>query len=674
MPASLTASANPVGVWGEGAAGSATITWSTGNNARGRVYLTVADGTTITPSEVLFDGDPATGARNGGKVLSVKLGTVYFLVLRQAGNNAPLATLTVTVEDLQERLIEQAAAWAALEHRLNPPQSIYDLRVHAGIDTCRVRFRTVQPTIPTVEATDMDGNVVATSFPLFGGMQTSHDVLLGDVTALPQATEIALKITATGHNILGQTREVVARSAFKTGTRHATIDFTEINVRKDGDPGIKGAGEFTFTFGAGDADDGAAMGEPWPYFRQDISDDDPPVPIRKQINISFAPRSLWVDVAGTDDDSSLFVPGVGLGERPTFTGAGSGWTSVPSADQAWVTGIFGIADLGDGTVIPLELATGNFGVAFTVKGRITVNTTAGRSPLHLTFSDIVAAGRALHVLAEAGAMTGMSGGMPGSLLGGADRAAGRIAQVLGRGPDGAVYRQLVNAERPARRDGDWSRVTQPVEGPVTAIPTGPGQAALFALDAEGVALRADIGGGRRGGEWHALGGRFTGTVVALARAHDIELLAQDAGGAVYHRSMPQDGPRPGEWQRIGERVQSEPILCAIGTEEFVVFALGLRGEVLMRQNRGGVWQGAGWQTLEGAAGARLGAATVEGQGLALALIDKEQRLHILATRDPRDLNPKAWVVKGDLQAWLVQGIEARPDAKLAPSRRETIAA
>jgi hypothetical protein len=645
MPASLTANANPVGVWGETASGTTTITWNTGSAARGQVFLTVTNGTTVTVNDAIFDGNPTTGDRNGSKALTVQFGSTYLLTLRNVANNATLASLIVTVEDLQAQLIAQAVAAMELLNKLNPPQAIYDLKVRAGIDTCHVKFKTVQPTIPMVTLTDPDGIQVAASFPLFGGLRTDHEMLLGEVTALPQATELTLKIVAAGHNFLNKPREAVVTKSLKTGSRHATIDFTEINVRTDGDTWPSGAGDFIFNFGAGDADNGARMGEPWPDFAQDISDDDPPVPIRKQINISLAPRNLWVEVVGTDDDSNIiWAPGIGLGRYPTFTGAGTGGTSVPEDDQAWVTGVFDIAGATNGTVIPMELSTGDFAVAFSVKGRITVNTTAGRSPLILNFSDWLKAGSISHVLGAAGMFAGTMSG-----------------QFLGRGADGAVYRR----PRAAERDR-WDHAAPMVAGAVTVVETGADRLALFALDADGAVRRADLVGDHPAREWRPLGGdRFTDSVVALPGARGIELLARDAEGAVFHRAvgLESESERGGDWQRIGDGVQGEIFALPLDAEAFAVFALGKRGEVLMKRHRDGRWQSKDWQVLEGATGVLLGAAARDGQGLALAVLDKTMKLTTLAARDERGLSPKAWTEHGDMQAWLVRPIEPRPAAR-----------
>ena len=133
MPASLTSTANPVGVFGTDAGGVTTIIWNTGGAQRGRVYLTVTKGGAVSVSDLLFSGNASIGDTAGSKTLSVAFGSTYSLSLRDVANNAVLASLTVTVEDIQPALLGEALRWAALDKKFNPPQAIYNLKVTADI-------------------------------------------------------------------------------------------------------------------------------------------------------------------------------------------------------------------------------------------------------------------------------------------------------------------------------------------------------------------------------------------------------------------------------------------------------------------------------------------------------------------------------------------------------------
>src|ERR1041384_6142053 len=113
MPASLTATRNPVRVWGETGTGTTTISWNTDSLQFGWVYLRVDTPPNVQVAETLFAGDPTRGDRTGSKDLPVKFGSTYTLVPRQTTNNAALATLVVTVVDAVQEAADRAAAAAA---------------------------------------------------------------------------------------------------------------------------------------------------------------------------------------------------------------------------------------------------------------------------------------------------------------------------------------------------------------------------------------------------------------------------------------------------------------------------------------------------------------------------------------------------------------------------------
>jgi hypothetical protein len=654
MPASLTATRNPVGVWGDAGTGATTIAWDTDSAQRGRVFIRIDTPPNVQVNETLFAGNPTAGDRTGSAPLSVKAGSIYTLVLRQVSNNAVLATLVVTVVDLVQQAAEQAAAAAALFERLNPSQAIHNLRIRAGTDNVRVTFKTVQPTIPVVRVLRLDGTEVDAAFPLFAGMQTAHQFVLGQTSPLDQATEFEVRIIASGRTRFGQTRDVTASHRFTTGSRPVTVFFTEIDMWQDGDPG--GDGEFTFTFGAGDADLRTNLGEPWPAsWERDVDDDGPPIFFNSKIDIPQGPRNLWVQAVGTEDDGDIFSGIYYLGRKPSFEGGGSDYVDTGDEYQTWVEGIFDIRDAPYGTTLPLELVTGNFGVAFTVRGSISIYTQPGKSPFIFQFSKKeIGVFDGIGKLLAAGDSGSLPSGQPG---GGADSQGGKR---IARGADGATYRQVQNAARKLRRDEGWALAAPAVEGPVTALALGPDRIALFTLDAEGAVLHAEVAGKARPGKWRKLGGRFTGAVTALVLANSVELLALDDAGALFHLTLPLKGSKPeSDWRRIAEDLSGEFKPVVLGKDAFAVFALSARGAVMHRIHRGGRWRKEGWQVIAGATGVQLGAAAVgaDAMGVALAVIDEDMALKTLVWRDYPEKPPKRWVAEGDLQAWLVRPVK-----------------
>src|ERR1043165_2916858 len=104
MAVTLTATPNPVGIWGDTATRVIPIVWNTGSAVRARLYIKVETPPNVPLNETLFDGNPTTGATSNstGLKLTVKVGSTYTLILRQVSNGAALATLIVTVIDLLE--------------------------------------------------------------------------------------------------------------------------------------------------------------------------------------------------------------------------------------------------------------------------------------------------------------------------------------------------------------------------------------------------------------------------------------------------------------------------------------------------------------------------------------------------------------------------------------------
>ena len=151
-------------------------------------------------------------------------------------------------------------------------QQIFNLRVAPAVDFVRISFQTVQPTIPVITCEASDGSMTF-AFPIFGGMRTKHESILGESTPLQQDVNHLLRIVAAGRDSQGHQIEKIATGNFTTGSRHATIKFDSIKVRNDSDSG--GNGELKLFFTGGDADNGVLMGGPlvWPYM--DINDDDP---------------------------------------------------------------------------------------------------------------------------------------------------------------------------------------------------------------------------------------------------------------------------------------------------------------------------------------------------------------------------------------------------------------
>jgi hypothetical protein len=251
--------------------------------------------------------------------------------------------------------------------------------------------------------------------------------------------------------------------------------------------------------------------------------------------------------------------------------------------------------------------------------------------------------------------------------------AGRRGTLLARGADGAVYRRVTGKDQVLRREQGWTLAAPPVEGPVTAVAAA-GRAALFARGAEGAVLHA-APGAKGPGQWRNLGGRFAAPPVALALGDAIVLLARDETGRAFQLALPAQGGRPdSDWRAIGDGVAGELTVVPLGRDGFAVFALGRRGEVLHQVHKSARARASGWQTVTGASGTMLGVGLAGDragdragdkagdQGIALALVDAEQRLRTLLWRGYPEKKPTPWKTEGDLQSWLVRPL-AQPNRK-----------
>ena len=111
--------------------------------------------------------------------------------------------------------------------------------------------------------------------------------------------------------------------------------------------------------------------------------------------------------------------------------------------------------------------TGNFGVGFTIRGTIFIQTQPGKSPFIFELSDSVSAAGGVSKLVSVGGTGSLPGGrsQDGGLT-------GRHDTLVARGADGAIYRKVADVERRQSRDAGWALAAPMVETPVTALSAG----------------------------------------------------------------------------------------------------------------------------------------------------------------------------------------------------------
>lgn len=575
--AAISASPNPVGVYSKTVGATTTLTWDTqlaGIRPNGKVFVSVNNG-----PETEVPGQAAQGAPTGTISFSVTIPNTYTFVLRRVATQEELARVVVTTYDLRNEMI---AGFAAPFIPALRPQMITSVSVKPGVDTVRISFNTVRPTIPLTTLMDASGTKIDVRFPLFGGLRTSHEAIFGVEVPLAQEAKHIFRIVAAGPTgNKSSPKEAVVTGEFMTGRRNVEIFFDTVDVKSDGDPWPSGSGEFSFAFGAGDAESALPMGEPWPeYGPDDISDDDPPVSLNKQISILHGPRRLWVQVVGAENDSTLWPWdwGIGLGRRPTFTGPGTSYAANAAAEQTSVTTVFDIGSEPEAGTMDFEMATGDHPVSYVVSGRLAVDIALGAviAPKMLKSSGPLGIAATLEDV--------------GTVAHVAARGAGNRAESFVLGPDGALHHRTISPE--ARRDAsDWNRIDLPGKGAVSVVASSSQVLELVFRDSGGaVSWRSFDAHKPKKEKWRRLGGSFRYVAPAVEHARGRErallLFGVEEDGSLHIRDV-----RAGEdWARIGDQTVSAIAPLSIENLGASLFAVGADGALLHFTRERGRWR------------------------------------------------------------------------------------
>ena len=489
----LTATPNPIGVYGSGS-GSASVHWDMEQPSRGIVYFSI-DGA----DEEKLGGPQDQGSRVGDLPLTLNLGQSCRLSLKDPGDTSvELKSLVVTTYDLRLELAEGFAQAYLPQLR---PQLITNLVVRPGVDTVFLSFRTTRPTIPTIGLFDASGAYVDGRMGLFGGLQTRHSAEFGLDRPLALGTTHRMVIDAFGPSGNASSPNKVTKTVdFVSGTRSADVSFESVNVHDDGDEGIKGAGEFCFSFAVGDRATRARIGDHawWPARGVAlISHDDPPRDVGVTLPIPSAPRVIWAQVIATDDDTGT-LPGqddVAFFLRPEFEGEGTWFYSRFAADHASITVSFDLGTESGRFAIPFDMATGDFSLDYVMSGHIFVRANAGA-----VISTLIGKGRPIRrssFLTEPGDVVSLS----------ADGTSRSGRHLVALGADGAAHYLPLEPELRARQEA-LARFELPCAGTVSVSASPDGSLDLLCLDPEGGVRhsRPDLKKGKA--PWRRLGGRL----------------------------------------------------------------------------------------------------------------------------------------------------------------------
>jgi hypothetical protein len=665
--ATIIASPNPVGIYSANVGKNVTIQWDTETRVNGKVSVLV-NGTPKPP-------DLGGQAPNGSAVYNVTIPNTYTFVLRRADNNAEVARIDVATYDLRNEII---AGFASPSVPALRPQMITNVSVKPGVDTVRISFDTVRPTIPLTTLMDASGTKIDARFPLFGGLRTSHTAVFGVEVPLALEAKHTFRIVAAGPTLnKNSPTEAVVNGEFITGKRRIDIFFDTVDVHNDGDPWPSGAGEFGFRFGAGDAETGLSMGEPWPdYGPDDISDDDAPVAMNKQITIPQGPRQLWVQVVGIENDRTLWPWDWGspLGTRPTFRGAGSTYKATAAVEQSSVTSVLDIGSEPDSWTMTFDMATGDFPVDYVVNCRLGVEMEVGA---------VIAP-----KMAKSGAPLRIAGTLEdaGTTAHIAARGAGGQSEALVLAPDGALYHRTM--ARDADRRDDWTRIELPGEGSVTVSASAPDALDLVFRHADGSASHRSFDPRKpRGQKWRRLGGNFRQVVPVAepSKTNDRELFlfGVEEDGSLHVRGLNSAG----DWDRVGDQAVSAVAPVSVESAGASLFAMGTDGTLLHLYRQRGRWRS---QSVK-AAPRRiptllLTAATFDrtdekgrrnGQDVVIGALGEDHKVSILRWPDyPRGEPEGRWEQLGALQDLATPGrapAKSKAPAKPRPSKHRTTA-
>jgi hypothetical protein len=623
------------------------ITWNADPNTRGRVCVSVDGGT-----EGPFDGDAQNGRASGTKEYTgIQLGHTYEFRLKQT-NTAQTLLASVKVTTKKKAALPGAVV-DTVQKAVQGVQDIHNLTVAPAVDSVTFTFRTRQPCSPWIFITDPADTFVDGS-PGNTAKSTVHRMVFEGFFGSPlaQDTEFRYRIVADALPGSMGPSKYATTGRFRTGSRTADITLEKIFVRNDGDPGWKGAGEFTFRFGAGDAATGNSLGNEVEQLGELDVSAGADVRFKRQIHIPHAPRGLWLTVVGNEDDSE-FYPGARLvffGEASFDTPGSKGFEDQDHA-TATVTEHFVIGDILDGTKeIPIVMPTGSFAIAFTVLGKLEVEARRGE------WRGFDAAGplrpRAWSQISVVGSSR------PG------DHAKRVVLQGKGHkvvvDSDGAVYQQALGGDRSL--PGPWRCLGGRFIGPVTAVALPGARVAVFGLGDDGTVLyRTDGADPPKDADWHSLGGTFVGSIAAASQGDGVvELFTTDADGTVFHGSFDAAAAEHrGDWQPFGIGARGALAALTSPRDGLSLFALGADGAVFYkRREPGGEWRPGGreWASLGVASDGLLSAEPwAKGKGLLMAVVAADETVRVLPWPDyPEGTANEGWQVVGTVTS-LLQG-------------------
>jgi hypothetical protein len=612
-----------------GAVKPVTIAWDTGNQwDKGSVWSKRNN-----EPEEQFD-NPFNLLERVKSYNNLKFGdTVKFSLRSGAGNT--LAELVVNTS----KTLWLPPGWDKLEF---DHQTIRILDVIPYADHVLLRWRTTKPDAcwvllespPRIEPTS-DGTLHEAGF-----------------IGLKHNTHYRFKIST-------RTGEAKYEGHFWTGKRSATISFDSVHVRTDGDPGIKGAGEFHFEFGVGDVETRQKLA-PWGSWGKGDIDAGSAIQVNHSVNLTRAPRELWLAATAIEYDD--WEPGPFFAKYDAYPGPPeSHIKDEGSGASAYVTRIFDLDALVADHVasmspsasmlsvdIPVVLSTPSWAIAYDVHGRILLTVTRG-----WWTSDV-----AVQLIAEhAKTLRHSSKNIKWSAAVGGAKGLARFVVTA----DGDVHMKgALSSRRPFDVALNGRRVRDGLVA--TAVDD---YIHLLAIDDRGTLISTIVDPWTApDGRWRELGLADVEMVTAAPAPGAVDVVAIAAGDAIVYGRMTLDGEQTG-WDGIGEGADQ---LLALSHPVFGLTVVASRRGTdirIARRDSDGRWME--WRSLGTLPPSTIAAHWEDDDTLILTAVDDDRQIRLLTWNDyPAPDGVQDWVVVGHLADVAYHRAMANYDPTIAP--------
>jgi hypothetical protein len=444
---------------------------------------------------------------------------------------------------------------------LNLIQQIREVTVRPGVNTVKISFNTAWATVPMVEVRSerLHPQVppkVHVVFPVFLGLREHHRVEIED---LMSKTRYWFTVRAGGGPGSG-IGVATATGEFYTGSRSARVVFEKLIILQGSD------NEMVFKFGVYESKHNTLISEPMRLPARGGRLHSGPTTIHNPfptLTLPAAPPRVSLYVLGHewDDDWEINMGLAPVGEPSVPTTAPT-QVGIQASDDSIFGDDFAVRQLGESPGPPQrqEFALSALDARFAYQLLGFIESTVKPYPLPLMPLKSVNLTYRTGVSRIVGQITAVPG-------------KGGKAHMFTLGPDGGAYQQMAAAPQVSARNGSWRRIGEGLAGPLTVIADKDGGIDLFARATDGSVLHGrlmEASDEVAPAVWERFDGEVRGEVVSVRDARSaMHLFALDREGAVRHLPL-GDGHdrRARRWEMLGGRF-SGSLFAVAGHDEAV---------------------------------------------------------------------------------------------------------